>query len=221
MALEIGGPTVYRDWFRDDTQIPGWVVEWQMGRGRGGVPVVSALRVYLKQGGPPVFGDDVLPGTPAWSKFWRAWGRHKEPPIPGSGITSELLRKVRLGTARLSGAAAVRQADKKAAPAKRKPVSARRSAGPGRKPRYTSKWWLDMGARYLQLRAERPHDYAKVLGDELGLKRDNMRGKIWELNHSQSLRAIRAQLKLPVEYQPPPTAARVCATGVQQTRRRP
>lgn len=209
MARELGGPQVYKDWFRDDAQIPGWVVEWQMGRGQNGELVVSALRIYMKQGDPPVFGDDAVFSGAAWVKFWRAWAQHKEPMIPGAGITSEMLRKVRLGTARRGGATAIRRGDETLAA----PSPAAPAARPGRRPQRSMQWWRALAKRRDEVRRSRPHDYAAVLAQEYGMSRTNMRSKLHELRNNP-------RLNMPEQYEPPPTATQVSATAVQQNRRK-
>ena len=159
-----------------------------MGRNAQGQVVVSSLKIT------PTLNDKALRSSVPGSREWAAAMREATMPvIPGSGITSRLLRQVQLG--------APARAGQKAIATDRWPTEGDRKR-PRRGAPETIKitWWRRLNNRYCELRREGRPDFAKVLAEEFGLSRGAMRNRI-------SRGIVKGQIT--GEYMPPPSATRV------------
>ena len=182
-------------WFVDREQLPGWRIEWQMGRNAEGQVVVSSLRIKPAHDKKL---DRILKRSKRNSDEWFAALRAvMMPVIPGAGITSRLLRRVRLGEPARSG--------KEAIATDRWPAGDRKRRRRGAPETIKITWWRQLNNRYCELRAEGRRDYAKVLAKEFfGSSNARARARM----RSRISRGILSG-HIDGEYQPPPSATRV------------
>lgn len=190
MPKQLRGIHENRTSFTDKKQLPGWTITWQMGRAANGQLVVSELRIVRTPNHRLI--KKAVPG----SKAWQALARELfNPVIPESGITTAMLRRVRLGSPTRAGRLAI-ASDKW--PVRLRQSRPRRSVG--RPETIGYQWWKQLDASYSELRRQQRRDYAKVLAIKFGLSRPVMRARI--------SRGIQKGL-ITGDYFPPATATRL------------
>ena len=176
MAIQLREIQAHRTWFRDTDQLPGWTVEWQMGRAANGTLTVSALKITRTPNTALV--ARAHPGGSEWSAACREMFN---PETPGTGITTAFLRRVRLGLpARVARRAIATDAlDGVALKAPRRKV--------GAPPTRTRQWWVRLAARRDALYQSGRKDWARALANEYGAKEGTMRMWISRCEHREKL----------------------------------